>query len=75
MLAHANANKQSLLLKLADRLHNMRTLGGHPSPEKRKKIAAETKSFFVPIAKKLGLKKIEKELLALCKLALDAADH
>jgi len=67
MLAHANTNKKSLLLKLADRLHNMRTLSGHPSLHKRKRIAEETKNFFVPIAQKLGLKAVEKELRALCK--------
>ncbi|MEM7055296.1 MAG: HD domain-containing protein [Bacteroidota bacterium] len=51
-----------LQVKLADRLHNMRTIEGHPSLAKQKKIADETLHFFVSIAKYLGLKQIEEEL-------------
>jgi Na+/proline symporter len=51
-----------LQVKLADRLHNMRTIQGHPSLEKQKKIAEETLGLFVPIARYLGLKQIKEEL-------------
>ncbi len=50
-----------MLIKLADRLHNMRTLGSLPE-EKKLKIASETAFFFVPIAHRLGLYRIKSEL-------------
>ena len=59
-------NPKSLLIKLADRLHNMRTIEGH-SPAKRRSVAQETKDFFIPIAQKLGHKALEEELHTLCK--------
>lgn len=49
-------------IKLADRLHNMRTLQGHSSVTKRKKIAEETLTFFVPMAKNLELADLAQEL-------------
>jgi hypothetical protein len=52
----------SLFIKLADRLHNMITLDGHPSIEKRKKVAQETLDFFIKPAEKYGLKNLEREL-------------
>ena len=51
-----------LYVKLADRLHNMRTIEGHKQVSKQKKIAEETLQFFVPIARYLKLHPIEKEL-------------
>ena len=56
------ADIRVLQVKLADRLHNMRTIEGHPSLEKRQEIAVETLSFFVPMARHLGLMQLEEEL-------------
>ena len=54
-----------ILIKLADRLHNLRTLGAL-SPERQHAIAKETMEVFVPIAERLGLDIIKSEMEDLC---------
>ncbi len=63
-----------ILIKLADRLHNMRTLGAQ-SPEARTRIARETLEIYAPIAQRLGMSLIKSELQDLGFHALHPIRH
>ena len=51
-----------LLVKIADRLHNMRTIDGFDDIEKRKKIAKETMEIYAPLTDRMGMNRIRDEL-------------
>src|SRR5258708_28788803 len=60
-----------LLVKLADRLHNMRTLGYIDKAEKRRRIAQETVDIYAPLAGRIGMQNMREELEDLPLAELD----
>lgn len=63
-----------VLIKMADRLHNMRTIGSMPN-HKQLRIAAETSYIYAPLAHRLGLYRFRTEFLDLCMKIMDREDY
>ncbi|TVQ90994.1 MAG: bifunctional (p)ppGpp synthetase/guanosine-3',5'-bis(diphosphate) 3'-pyrophosphohydrolase [Deltaproteobacteria bacterium] len=74
MMLAMSRDLRVILVKLADRTHNMRTIEHH-SPPKRRLVASETMEIFVPIANRLGLTRIKNELEDICLSALHPEEY
>ncbi|WP_084693209.1 RelA/SpoT family protein [Actinomadura atramentaria] len=70
----AAADLRVLVIKLADRLHNLRTLG-HQPPHKRARIARASRELYVPFAERLGIHVFRREMDDLAFAAADPAAH
>ena len=63
-----------VLVKLADRLHNLRTIG-HLPPDKQGSVARETQEIYIPIASRLGMSRVKMELEDRCLEVLHPEDY
>ena len=74
MLLAMSKDSRVILIKISDRLHNMRTME-YQSPEKQKKKAFETMEIYAPIAHRLGMQKVKWELEDLSLKYLDPVGY
>src|SRR5205823_13753052 len=74
MIVAAGRDLRVLVIKLADRLHNMRTLRYQPR-EKQDRIARATIDFLVPLADRLGIHVLKRELESLCFATLQPREY
>lgn len=75
LFIHSAQDPRIILIKLADRLHNMQTIEAVPKPEKRERIARETLEIFVPIANLLGIWEIKNQLEDACFRVLQPREY
>lgn len=75
LLIHTAKDPRVILIKLADRLHNMQTLEFISKPEKRERISKETLEIYVPIANLLGIQDLKANLEDLCFKFLYPEDY
>jgi GTP pyrophosphokinase len=74
MVLAAAADLRVLLIKLADRLHNLRTLGFQPS-HKQRRIARQSQELLIPFAERLGMYELKREMDDLCFSVLRPEAH
>ncbi len=75
MILAAAIDLRVLVIKLADRVHNLRTLGHHAKREKRERIARASMELLVPFAQRLGLYDYQREMEDLAFAALSPEAH
>jgi (p)ppGpp synthase/HD superfamily hydrolase len=77
MILAASIDLRVLVIKLADRVHNLRTLGHHAKREKRERIARASMELLVPFAQRLGLYDYQREIedLAFANLSPEAHER
>ena len=77
MILAASIDLRVLVIKIADRVHNLRTLGHHAKREKRERIARASMELLVPFAQRLGLYEYQREMedLAFATLAPEAHER
>jgi GTP diphosphokinase / guanosine-3',5'-bis(diphosphate) 3'-diphosphatase len=75
MILAASIDLRVLVIKLADRVHNLRTLGHHAKREKRERIARASMELLVPFAQRLGLYDYQREMEDLAFATLTPEAH
>ena len=75
MILAASIDLRVLVIKLADRVHNLRTLAHHPKREKRERIARASMELLVPFAQRLGLYDYQREMEDLAFATLSPEAH
>ena len=75
LLSSMAEDPRVLMIKISDRLHNMRTLGWVPKAAKRKRIAQETMDIYAPLAHRFGLAKIRCEMEDLAFKVLNPEEY